>query len=381
MKSNNALIIGSGLSGSVIARQLAENGYNVVMLEERMHVGGNVYDSKIDDEMFIHIYGPHIFHTSNVDVWNYINRFTDWSPFELRTRVLIDNDFYNCPFNLSTIKKMDSSVTDNDIYKMIRDLGGKEQVSIRELLSSDSELAKKFGSFLWENDYKKYTSKQWIISTDDIDPTILDRVKINLNYYDKIHADKFEALPSNGYNDLIDNLLNHPFIHVYKGINGIDEVVKNLNNKELTIIYTGAIDRLFNYEFGELSYIGLNFKYKGSQMNKDYKQFDPCVDIYPDSRYEFTRLTDYGRMFNIENDDSIVAYEYPYLFSTLNNSMERYYPINTQSDKEKYNQYLSKAKQYKNLYLCGRLAEYKYYNMDEAIASALNIVEEILDGK
>lgn len=376
MKKNRVIIIGSGLAGATIGRKLAENGFKVDIYEERKHIGGNVYDYK-EKDYYIHKYGPHIFHTSNEDVWEFLSKFTKWIPFELRTRVLIEGEFYNCPFNLSTLKELFPKISQEDIDEMVGELE-KTQVSIRELLNSKNELASKFGKFLWDNDYSKYTSKQWMIPIKDIDDSILDRVKINLNYYDRIHNDTHEALPSNGYTKMIYKMLKHRNIKTnINVINGIEQVINNLN-KDVILIYTGAIDRLFNYKFGELSYIGLDFKYK-EDIVRNYKKFDPCVDIYPDKIYKFTRITDYGVMYDTKEDFTVRAYEYPYYFNEDNKIMERYYPINKAEDKEIYSKYLSEVNKYDNLYLCGRLAEYKYYNMDEVVNSALKVAEEILN--
>lgn len=379
------IIVGAGFSGATVARKLAEKNYKVKIIEKRNHIAGNMYD-EIDKETngLYHVYGPHIFHTDNEEVMSFLEQFSDWEGYNLRTQVLINGRFFSCPFNFETIDTIydfKTAVKLKDL--LLKEFEGKEFATVTELLSSNSKEIRDFANFLWENDYKLYTSKQWGISPEDVDPNILKRVPIYLNYKNKIHNNKYEGFPVNGYSNLFKNLLNHENIEVVLEEDAIKYI--NFSNNDVLwkksqaiLIFSGAIDELFNYKFGELNYRSLIFQKNITKNNTQINRNTPAVDIYPELKYEYTRITNYGYLLGSQEENQISSVEFSHKFDKNNKNLERYYPINTEDDKKKYSEYLEYSKKYNNLYLCGRLADYKYYDMDKAIERALSVSKEIL---
>ena len=387
MPNKSIVIVGTGFTGAYLARNLAERGWKVKMLERRGHIAGQMYD-KVDEETgcLVHEYGPHIFHTDDEDIWQWLNRFSDFIPYKLKTQVFFETqqDWFTCSFGFHTIEKLYEEEKAEEIKnRLLKAYPGREKVTIPELLSSDDELIKEFVNVLWEEDYKPYTAKQWGIDPKDVDPDILKRVPVYLSHFDKIHNKKYEALPNQGYTKLFENILNHKNICIELGIDAMDvlEIKRNkvyYRGRESTVVFTGAIDELLKYEYGELSYRSLKFKKEITKNDKTTVSGDPAVDIYPDSKYEYTRITNYGKL-PIQNhlDYQISSKEYSYQFE-VGTDLERYYPLNTQADKVKYQKYLTKAKKIKGLYLSGRLADYKYYDMDKALIAARETLNLIL---
>lgn len=381
------VIVGTGFSGAYIGRNLAEQGWKVKMLERRNHIGGQMYD-KIDEETgcLVHEYGPHIFHTDDEDIWNWLNKFSDFTPYELRTRVFFETqqDWFTCSFGFHTIEKLYDEEKAEEIKKrLLKAYPGREKVTIPELLESEDELIREFVNTLWEEDYKPYTAKQWGIDPEDVDPDILKRVPVYMSHFDKIHNNKYEALPSEGYTKLFENIFDHPNISIELNVDAMDVLeIKNnkiyYKGKESIVLFTGAIDELLNYKYGELSYRSLTFEKEVTPNDKNTKSGDPAVDIYPHEKYKFTRITNYGKL-PIQNhlDYQISVKEYSHQFKVGTN-LERYYPLSTPDDKAKYKKYLKEAEKIKGLYLSGRLADYKYYDMDKALIAARDVLKVIL---
>lgn len=382
------VIVGTGFSGAYLARNLAEKGWKVKMLERRSHIGGQMYD-KIDEETgcLVHEYGPHIFHTDDEDIWSWLNRFSKFTPFHLKTQVMFESrrSWFTCSFGFHTIDKLYSIGKATELKKRLQqNYPNRESVSIPELLSSEDTIIKAFADLLWEEDYKPYTAKQWGINPEDVDPSILKRVPVYMNHFDKIHNNKYEALPSEGYTKLFESILDHRNISIELNVDAMD-VLEIKDNKvyykgaKSIVVFSGAIDELFNYKHGELNYRSLTFEKEVTPNDKNTQPGDPCVDIYPDEKYGYTRITNYGKV-PIQNhlENQISVKEYSHAFDR-NSNLERYYPMNLQEDKVLLEKYLEDAKQVKGLYLSGRLADYKYYDMDKALIAAREKLAVILE--
>lgn len=381
------VIVGTGFTGAYLARNLAEEGWNVKMLERRNQVGGQMFD-KIDEETgcLVHEYGPHIFHTDDEDIWEWLNRFSEFTPFHLKTQVFFEKqqDWFVCSFGFHTIDKLYKEEKAERLKtRLIEEYPEREKVTIPELLNSEDPMIKEFVTILWEQDYKPYTAKQWGINPDDVDPDILKRVPVYLSYFDKIHNNKYEALPSAGYSALFAAILNHSNIEVELGVDAMKRLRIDGNKvlydgEESIVVFTGAIDELFNYKHGELNYRSLTFEKEITPNDKNTKVGDPCVDIYPNEKYGYTRITNYGKV-PIQNhlDFQVSSKEYSHEF-TLDNGMERYYPMNTAPDKVMLEKYLKEVELIDGLYLSGRLADYKYYDMDKALIAAREKLKLIL---
>lgn len=390
------VVVGAGLAGSFLSRELAELGYEVHIIEKRSHVGGNLYE-EIDkfSGCTIHKYGPHIFHTDDDWAWEYINKFSDFEDYKLTTKVFFKdfNMYVDGPFNFRTIdtlysKEEASKLREKLIETYFKDRNFINQdplhrsVSIIEMMNAKDPDIKEFANILWDNDYKLYSSKQWGIPADKVSKNILSRVQFYLSYWDGIFKDKYIGMPSNGYNHIFKNMLGHKNIVIHTDIQAKDVIkIKNKkmyynNDPNYTVIWTGAIDELFDYKYGELNYRTLEFKYSYAPHIPS-KFGAPSSHILPPHHYDFTRITNYGRL-PIQNEIAldVLCYEYPKQFDKSSDD-ERFYPVNAEEDAVKYIKYGKLANPIKNLYLCGRLAEYKYYDMDKVLIAAKEVLRKI----
>lgn len=386
MSKERIIIIGTGFSGAYIARKLAERGHKIEMLERRDHIGGQMFDY-IDEETgcLVHKYGPHIFHTDDDDIWGWLNKFSEFTPYKLRTQVWFEQEqkWFVCSFGFHTIDALyDKLIAEEVKLRLEENFPGRETVTVPELLSCKDEYVKDFSLKLWEQDYREYTAKQWGIDPEKVDPDILKRVPVYMGYFDKIHNNKYEALPTEGYTKLFETIYNHPNISIELNVDANErlEIKDNkvfYNGEESVVVFTGAIDELFNYKHGELGYRSLRFENEVTKHTAT-KDGDPSVDIYPDPKYPYTRITNFGKLpiqNNLEFQISAKEYSLPF---ELNKGLERYYPLSTPKDKELLEKYLKDAEEVDGLYLAGRLADYKYYDMDKALIAAREKLGRIL---
>lgn len=373
----DALVIGSGLTGSVVARFLAEElNKKVVIWERRNHIGGNMYDYYDEHNILVHRYGPHIFHTNNKKIYDFICRFAKWKKYKLTYMAYINGKFTPTPFNFKTI---DDYFTENeaaDLKGRIKKVfAGRDTATVLEVLNCSDEKIRAYAQFLFDNDYSLYTAKQWGVPASEIDPSVLKRVPLRFSYDVGYFDDKYQVMPVATYTEFFKNLLNHPNIKVETGV----EALEHLKIKEtqiliegkapnIPVIYTGALDELFGLSEGKLPYRSLRFEWK--YENIDSKQDAPVV-AYPQAE-GFTRITEYKKLPVQNVKGTTYAVEYPLTYNE-NEKMEPYYPVLTESSQNIYKKYLEKAKAVNNLYCAGRLADFKYYNMDQALERALNL--------
>lgn len=381
-KEIDYVVVGAGLSGSVIANRLANAGKKVLVLEKRNHIGGNVYD-EIDSTtgVLVQKYGPHIFHTNNEDVMKYIKLFSDWEPFVMKCGVDINGVCTPSPFNFKTVDQffeLNSELIKSSLKKEYPD---SETVTILELLESPNEIIREYAKFLFDEDYSLYTAKQWGISPDKVDKNVLRRVPVRLDYNEQYFTDKYQVMPKYGFAKFVSNMLNHCNIMVKTGVDALDYLifdgdyikVNNGSGCEPLVIWTGSIDSLFKYDLGVLPYRSLTFKYL--KINSEKAQDYPVV-AHPRAK-GFTRITDYNNLPPQQCQQTVIAYEYPVQYK-FGGESDPYYPINNEVNNALYDKYKNKCKKYKNLLLLGRLANYKYFNMDEVISEALKLADSIL---
>lgn len=383
----DCIIIGAGFSGSVIARILAEKEKKVLILERRNCIGGNAYDYQDKSTgILIQKYGPHIFHTSRKNVYDFVNKYDVWSDFKLKCQVYMEGQFTPSPFNLKTIDIYYESEKSMIIKQAIKnEYGSKKKSTIVEMLNSSNHVIREYAQFLYEKDYSLYTAKQWGIPPSQVDKNVLKRVPIRFDYGEYYFDDTYECLPQKGFTHFFERLLSHKNIDIKLNINALDLLDLKENkaciNQRLykqPIVYTGAIDELFRYKYGNLPYRSLRFEYK--TIDKESFQNVPVV-AYPETP-DFTRITEYKKLTakKISTPNTIIAYEYPLIFDQDHtDKVDPYYPINNGKTDKIYNLYLKEAEKIKNLFLCGRLANYKYYNMDDVIDNAIQMAEKILD--
>lgn len=375
------LIVGCGLTGSVIARELAEYGHIVRVWDRRNHIGGNMYDFEDEHGIIVHKYGPHCFHTNNKDLYDYMCRYNKWHPYRINCQAEIDGKATPSPFNFQTIDDFYSEEEADKIKKAFRDeYPNREFVTVVEALESPNELIRKYAEFLFEKDYSLYTAKQWGISPKEIDPSVLKRVPLRLSYNDGYFDDEYQIMPDTTYEDFFKNLLNHQNITVELGIEALDYITKDEANKRILIngdgsylvVYTGALDELFDCRFGKLPYRSLRFNWK--YEDKDSFQGAPLV-AYPQAK-GYTRIVEYKKMTTKAVKGTSYAIEYPLPYDK-DVKVEPYYPLLTEESQMLYKKYVELSSSYSNLITCGRLADFKYYNMDQALERAMSVAIQI----
>lgn len=375
------VIVGSGFSGSIMARLFAEEqNKKILLIEKRDHFGGNMYDYK-DEGILVQKYGPHTFHTNKEHIYKFISRFANMIPYKLTYRAILKGIPVPCPFNFETIKLL---YNPEDATKLIDELElsyqGREAVPIFELLESQNETVSGYAKMLFEEDFKPYTSKQWGKNPDEIDASILKRVPIILNSRNTYFNDTYEAQPEFGFTNLMLNIIDHPNIKMIKNIDALDYLEINENKIVFDghicpVIYTGPLDALFNNEFGQLPYRSLHF----INEHLPIKSFQETAIVAYPKDVAYTRITEYTKLPIQEvGDRTFISYEYPLQYNPMAEiGNEPFYPIISSQNTEVYKLYLEKAKQIENLVICGRLADYRYYNMDEVIERTLNLYESI----
>ena len=378
------IIVGCGLAGIVIANKIAnELDKKVLIIEKRNHIGGNCYDYYDENGILVHKYGPHIFHTNYKEVFDYLSKYTDWHIYQFQARVVIDGKTTNIPFNLNTMKDLlDENLYNKFSKKLIDRYGYDSVIPILKLKEADDEDLKWLSNYIYEKVYLNYMYKQWEVRPEELDASVTERVPIYISKDDRYFKDKYQAMPKNGYTEMFNKMLNHKNINIMLNTDAFDYINIDKENKELKfinkkfdgkIIYTGEIDLLFNNIYGELPYRSLRFEYKN--YNKEYFQ-ETAMTSYPNN-YEFTRITETKHMTGQDAKTTTVTYEYPqkYERKTFGKDIP-YYPIPNTSNRDTYFKYKDYSKNYKNLILIGRLAQYLYFNMDQMIKMALDTFEE-----
>ena len=377
--SFNCIIVGAGFCGSVIARKLAEHDTKVLILERRNHIAGNMYDELDPNGIRVQKYGPHIFHTNSTEAFEFITKYDSWDNYLHQPAVEIDGAITPSPANFTTIDLLYSGEEAESLKKQLKaHYGEKKTVTILELLDCNDTAIKQYAEKLYETNYRPYTAKQWGIPFEAIDPGILKRVPVRLDYTNGYFDDNYQCMPRYGYNHFFANLLDHKNIEITLCTDALDMLKVNTKNKKILfdgkpvtipVVYTGAIDEMLDYRYGQLPYRSLRFDYQ--TKNVDSFQ-DASVVAHPKAE-GYTRITEYKKLppQNVAGVTT-VAYEYPLTASKADNN-EPYYPVLTDDNTVLYSKYLHELHGIPNLFLCGRLADYKYYNMDAAILRALEV--------
>jgi len=374
------LIIGAGFAGSVIARQIAsKKNKKVHIIERRDHIGGNCYDAVDDSGVLVHRYGPHLFHTDNSEVFEYLQGFGEWREYLHRVVAHVDGQNIAIPFSFTTLYQVfDKDRADSLKAKLIEQYGEDQKVSVMELReASDSDL-KALGDFVFEKIFVNYTAKQWGISAEEIDPSVLARVPVLTSYDTCYFQDKHQAIPKEGYTKLFEKMLDHPNISLSLGEDALDRISIDEDQIYLDgesfdgrVIFTGMVDELFGYRFGKLPYRSLDLKFE--VCNMEYFQENAVVN-YP-NEHNYTRITEFKHIHPIDTPQTTILREYPQPYT--GGSTIPYYPMPTDESREIYEKYATLASSVEGLTLLGRLAEYRYYDMDDIVERALDIYKEL----
>lgn len=389
MNKPDVLIVGAGFAGAVSARIFAENGKKVMILERRNHIAGNAYDYLDDNGVLRHEYGPHIFHTSSREAEAFLSRFTDWFDYEHRVLGCIEGKLVPIPFNFTSIEMLFPQEKAKHLKDvLISAYGMDHKVPILELRKNEDPEIRELAEYIFEHVFKYYTMKQWGYSAEEIDPSVTGRVPVMVSYDDRYFQDSFQKMPVNGFTALIEKILDHENIEVKLNTEAMDHLSVDVPAKKVLydgevfdgiVIYTGLVDQLLNYASGDLPYRSLEF-----DVRSEKGQYQPVTTVNyptPASEHPYTRITEYKNMqYNPPKDKTTIAVEYPYAYDRKGEKGNvPYYPVFTDASRARYQAYVDLIKDIPNLYLLGRLAEYKYYNMDAITEAAIHLAKEILD--
>lgn len=374
------LVIGCGLSGAVVARHLAEQGRQVTIWERRDHIGGNMYDYVDEHGFLVQKYGPHTFHTKKKELYDYMCRFGRWQDYKLTCGAAWGGKYTPTPFNFTTIDTFYPTEKAELLKeKLKKAFSGRDTATVVEVLAHPDEDIRGYAEFLFQNDYAPYTAKQWGVSPSEIDPSVLKRVPLRFSYEEGYFDDPYQVMPEQSFSHFFQNLLDHPNIHVELGVEALDHIqIRNdrifLDGVplEIPVVYTGALDELFGGIYGRLPYRSLRFEWK--YEDKESLQDAPVV-AYPQEA-GYTRITEYKKLPVQTGTGTSYALEYPLTYQE-GTQQEPYYPVLTEQSQQQYEQYRRTAEAIPNLICCGRLADFKYYNMDQALEQALRAFENI----
>jgi UDP-galactopyranose mutase len=356
------LIVGAGFAGSVLAERLARGlGKRVLICDQRSHIGGNAYDEYDSAGILVHRYGPHIFHTNSADVFNYLSRFTEWRSYEHRVLASVDGQLLPMPINLDTI---------NRLYGLNLNSGGVEDflASVAEvrdpIQTSEDVVINRVGRDLYTKFFRNYTRKQWGLDPSELDAQVAARIPVRSNRDDRYFTDQYQAMPKRGFTRLFENLLDHPNISILLKTD-YREIADEIPSRKM--IYTGPIDEFFDLRFGKLPYRSLEFKHE----THDREKFQPAAVVNYPNEHAYTRITEFKYLTGQEHRKTSIVYEFP------QGEGDPYYPIPQAANAAVYKKYRELAEATPEVRFVGRLATYKYYNMDQVIAQALTTYKHI----
>lgn len=356
------LIVGAGFAGSVLAERLAAGSNKKVLLcDKRPHIGGNAYDHYNDAGILVHKYGPHIFHTNSREVFEYLSRFTEWRPYQHRVRASVDGQIVPIPINLDTINSLYGlNLTSFEVEEFFQ----KVAEPVERIRTSEDVVVNRVGRELYEKFFRNYTRKQWGLDPSELDASVTSRVPTRTNRDDRYFTDAYQAMPLHGFTRMFENMLDHPNIKIMLNCD-YREIEKDIPFREM--IYTGPVDSYFDYCYGKLPYRSLEFKHE--THDTPVFQSAPVVN-YPNEQL-YTRVTEFKYLTGQEHAKTSIVYEFP------KSQGDAYYPVPRKENAELYARYKSLADATPDVHFVGRLATYKYYNMDQIVAQALTTYGKI----
>jgi len=377
------LVVGAGFAGSIVSRELAEAGFKVHVIDHRSHLGGNAHDEVDANGVLVHRYGPHIFHTNSERVFRYLSRFTEWHPYEHQVRCSVGNKLYPFPINRETL---------NRLYGLNLDEGGATAFfeQVREprnpVLSSEDVVLNSVGRDLYEKFFLNYTRKQWGLEPSQLKAGVAARIPVRTNTDDRYFTDTFQAMPLDGYARMFERMLDHPNITVDLGVDFSEACGRvDLETSQAPVsptptpggrgeawkhvVYTGPIDAYFNYCFGPLPYRSLRFEH---EHLGNIERFQKVGTVNYPNDHAYTRITEFKYLTGQQHSGTSIVKEYP------QTEGEPYYPIPRNENEALYKRYEQLADQEPNVTFVGRLAQYRYYNMDQVVAAALKAAENLI---
>jgi UDP-galactopyranose mutase len=356
------LIVGAGFAGSVVAERMARSfGKRVLVVDRRPHIGGNAYDHPDESGILVHRYGPHIFHTNSEQVFRYLSEFTSWHPYEHRVLASVDGKLVPVPINLDTVNALYGLQLDSDQVEGFLASVAEPRTTIR---TSEDVVVNRVGRFLYSKLFQNYTLKQWGIDPSQLDAQVTARIPVRTNRDDRYFSDKFQAMPRFGYTHMFENMLDHRNIQLELGADYCD-VLKRVQFREL--VYSGPIDEYFGYCYGKLPYRSLRFQHE----TLDIGQFQRVAVVNYPNEHAYTRVTEFKQLTGQIHPKTSVVYEFP---STAG---DPYYPVPREENAALYKKYADRAAATNGVHFVGRLATYRYYNMDQVVAQALTLCSRL----
>lgn len=365
------LIIGAGISGATLAERYANAGKRVLIIEKRDHIAGNCYDHHDQNGILVSKYGAHLFHTNDGEVWEYVNRFAEWYPWEHRVIARVDGKTVPIPVNISTVNILfdEKLETEDDMKQWLE----QNRISFDQPTNGEEAVLNRVGPVLYDKMFKHYTKKQWDKYPAELHASVLERIPVRSNYDDRYFSDKYQALPKGGYTKVFESMLDHPNITVLLNTDYFD--VKDQYEGYEKLFYTGPVDRFFEFEeelTEKLEYRSINFVTE--HIDAEYYQENSVVN-YPGREVDFTRIVEYKHFGNQKSDKTSIVKEY-----TVDEG-DPYYPVPNEKNQLIYEKYKAKADQLTDVYFVGRLANYKYFNMDQAFKNALDLYKTLEHAK
>ena len=365
------LIVGAGLYGSICAYELNKRGYKVIVVEKRPHIGGNIYTEKVEG-INVHKYGAHIFHTSNKAIWDYISQFAEFNNYINSPVAIYKNELYNLPFNMNTFSKLW-----NDVFtpKQAKDKIEEEKKNYHfdNPTNLEEQAINLVGQTIYEKLIKGYTAKQWGRPCTELPPFIIKRLPVRFTYDNNYFNDRYQGIPIGGYTKIIEKMLNGIEVKLNYDFFEHEEELKNISNN---IIFTGQIDKFFNYKYGPLEYRSVRFDTE--ILNESNYQGNAVVN-YTDYEVPYTRIIEHKHFeFDTTSPKTIISREYS---SAWKIGDEPYYPVNNEANNKLYQKYKEESLKLPNVHFGGRLGQYKYYDMDKTVEQALLFIKESIDNK
>jgi UDP-galactopyranose mutase len=357
------LIVGAGFAGAVLAERLAtQTGKKVLIVDKRNHIGGNTYDYYNNEGILVHQYGPHIFHTNCKDIYEYLGQFTTWRPYEHRVLASVDGMLVPIPINLNTINMLyGMHLTSDEVEQFLQSKAEQR----KRILTSEDVVVNKVGRELYEKFFKGYTKKQWDLDPSELDASVTARIPTRNNRDDRYFTDIYQGMPLHGYTKMFENMLSHPNIKVMLNTD-YKEIEALIPYREM--IYTGPIDYYFDYCYGKLPYRSIEFKFEtiGTET------FQPTGTVNYPNEHPYTRITEFKYLTGQRHSKTTIVYEYPKAEG------DPYYPVPRAENAELYKKYQLLASSLKEVHFTGRLATYKYYNMDQVVAQSLKLYKILI---
>lgn len=380
----DSIIVGCGFAGAVVARELAERGsQKVCVLEKRDHIGGNCYDVKDEYGILVHQYGPHIFHTNHEEVFQYLSRFTQWHLFTHEVVANVRGQFLPVPFNLNTLRQVYGESKGAELRKKLIDTYGEgTRVPILTLKKHPDKDIAQIADFVYDNIFLQYTLKQWGQKPEDIDPAVTARVPVNLSEDNGYFQDRYQGMPLEGYTMLFHHMLNYPNIDLE--LNTDANARLRLEDGQIyfdgelftgNVIFTGPLDEFFSCSYGQLPYRSLDFVFEHYEKS----EYQPKAVVNYTVSEDYTRITEFKKLTGQKMPEhTTIVKEYPVAYTGKEGQIP-YYAINNQQNQNLYQQYCSLLADYPQFHLLGRLAEYKYYNIDAIVERAIALADTLLE--